>query len=125
FESCYGNYYLADSYRRCQWSPSLLLHVEPASVVSWKTTCSFAPPISSLAFTEASPLAAVVDSMCTALPAHCGLIFFHFLPSLRLRKRLPASSRERTRLPCDTVAKIGRSDSAAFPRRGPRVSATT
>src|SRR6202166_1221837 len=63
--------------------------------------------------------------MWTAFPAHCALILFHFLPPFRLRKRLPALSREIDRLPCDTVAVTGRPDGTPTSRPTPGISATT
>src|SRR5260370_42632843 len=63
--------------------------------------------------------------MRTAFPAHCALIFFHFLPPFRLRKRLPALSREINRLPCDPVAVTGRPDGPPTSRPAPGISATT
>src|SRR5258708_35061856 len=98
------------SYCCCQCAPSLLVQTVPASIVSRKTAAS-------LAFRKVSflgggaPLEYAGDnSMRTALPVHCGRIFFHFLPPFRLRKRLPALSREINRLPCDTVAVTRRPD---------------
>src|SRR5580704_13908065 len=46
--------------------------------------------------------------MLTGLPVHCGLTRFQLLPALRLRKRLPALSSVRIRLPSDTEAASGR-----------------
>src|SRR5580692_13084479 len=91
------------SYCWCQCAPSLLVQMAPVSVVSWNAASPLAgAEVSFLAFGGASLLYAGVNSMRTALPVHCGLIFFHFLPPLRLSKRLPALSRERKRFPRDT-----------------------
>ena len=95
-------------------APSLLLQMMPASVVSWKTAPSLA-------------LTHLVLGICQSFTAGCrrqldahrlaGPLRFDLLPSLapiRLRKRLPALSREINRLPCDTVAKTGRPDGTAL-----------
>src|SRR5271168_966934 len=99
------------SYCWCQCTPSLLVQTALASVVSWKTA---GPEVSYLPLPAASLLYAGVNSMRTTLPAHCGLIFFHFLPRFRVTERLPAPSRERTSFPCDTVAATGRPDGTAM-----------
>src|SRR5262249_15984620 len=62
----------------------------------------------------ASLMDAGANSIRTALPAHSALTFFHFLLPPRLRRRLPALSRERPRLPCDTVAPTARRARAAL-----------
>src|SRR5580704_9624096 len=114
------------SYCCCQCAPSLLLQTVPASVVSRKTAPSPATPeVSSLGFwTAASLTDPDVNSIRFALPAHCGLTFFHSLPPLRLRKRLPTSSRERNRLPLDTVCAIPTPDGSVMARCAPFISAT-
>src|ERR1700678_412460 len=91
------------SYCWCQCAPSLLVQAVPESVVNRKTATSLAcPKVWLLGFGGASLLDSGVNSMRTALPVHCGRICFHFLPPLRLNKRLPVLSRARNRLPCDT-----------------------
>ncbi len=113
------------TYCWCQCAPSLLFQTAPVSVVNRKTAPSLVgAEVSFLAFGGASLLYAGVNSIRTAMPAHCGLTFFHFLPLLRLKKRLPTLSRERNRLPCDTVAATGRPDGTAMARPTLDISAT-
>src|SRR5580704_10323014 len=117
---------ISGSYRWCQCVPSLLLQTVPPSVVNTKTAASSAAPeVSSFGFGAAASAAdPEVNSILIALPAHCGLTFFHFLPPLRLRKRLPVLSRERNRLPLDTVCAIPTPDGSVMARCAPFISAT-
>src|SRR5437899_538201 len=88
----FGKLLSSRSYCWCQCAPSLLLQTVPPSVVSKKTAPSpAAPEFLSFVFGAASLTDPDVNSIRIALPAHCGLTFFHFLPPLRVRKRLPAS----------------------------------